>query len=87
MCGVMCVMGDFVLCSVQRWYLIAVWPPYGVMFGKCASVCCTMCCGGWPVCSVVGFDVGDKGAASIAAGLRHVPLLTSLEYVHVDGRV
>jgi hypothetical protein len=39
------------------------------------------------VCSVWGNDIGDEGAAAIAAELRHVPSLTSLGYVCVEDRV
>ncbi len=86
-CVMMCAMGGFVLRGVQRRYLIAVWPPCGVVFGACTSVCCAVCCGGWAVCSVGGNRIGGAGATAIAAGLWHVPSLTSLKYVCVDGRV
>ena len=39
------------------------------------------------MCSISLNGIGDEGAAAIAAGLRHVSSLTSLEYVHVEDRV
>ncbi len=75
--------GALLLRGAQRRYLIAVWPPCGVVFGACTSLCvrCLVCWGGWAVCSVGDKDIGGKGAAAIAAGLRDVPSLTFLEYV------
>jgi hypothetical protein len=75
------------ICPMQRWYLIAVWPPFGVVFGACTSFCCLVCFGGWAVCSVGCNSIGDEGAAAIADGLKHVPSLTRLKYVCVDDRV
>jgi hypothetical protein len=51
--------------------------------GACNSVCNLMCWCGWAVCSVSLNGIGDEGAAAIAAGLWHVPSLTSLKYVCV----
>ncbi len=35
--------------------------------------------------SLGGNDIGDEGGAAIAGALRHVPLLTQLQYVVGEG--
>jgi hypothetical protein len=45
------------------------------------SGCCAWVCNG----SLYSNDIGDEGCAAIAGALRHVPLLTHLEYVVGEG--